>query len=147
MQLKTRSRYSIKALLELSLQSDRRPLSVRTIADRQDIPAPYLEKLLIALRHAKIVESVRGVHGGYRLARSPASIFLGQVLEAVGESLELPAMRHDQPERAEDWAIACLHRRLRRKLDEALYTVSLEELYYDLRSWQAAQGDLGNFLV
>jgi hypothetical protein len=56
-------------------------------------------------------------------------------------------MRHDQPERAEDWAIACLHRRLRRKLDEALYTVSLEELYYDLRSWQAAQGDLGNFLV
>ncbi|NJN60587.1 MAG: hypothetical protein HC795_02745 [Coleofasciculaceae cyanobacterium RL_1_1] len=81
------------------------------------------------------------------LARSPASILLGQVLEAVGETLELPAVPHDQPERAEDWAIACLHRRLRRKLDEALYTVSLEELYYDLRSWQAAQGDLGNFLV
>jgi len=147
MQLKTRSRYSIKALLELSLQADGVPVSVRTIADRQAIPAPYLEKLLIALRQAKIVESVRGVHGGYRLARSPASIFLGQVLEAVGETLELPASRDGQPARAEDWAIACLHRRLRRKLDEALYTVSLEELYYDLRSWQAAQGDLGNFLV
>lgn len=147
MQLKTRSRYSIKALLELSLQADGVPLSVRTIADRQAIPAPYLEKLLIALRHANIVESVRGVHGGYRLARSPASIFLGQVLEAVGESLELPVWRDSPSARAEDWAIACLHRRLRRKLDEALYTVSLEELYYDLRSWQAAQGDLGNFLV
>jgi len=145
--LSTRSRYSIKALLELSLQPNDAPLPVRTIAERQEIPAPYLEKLLIALRRAAIVESVRGAYGGYRLARDPAAIFLGQILEAVGETIELPDAAIDAPDRAEDWAIACLRRRLRRKLDEALYTVSLAELYYDFRSWQAAQGDLGNFLV
>ncbi|MGD1901159.1 MAG: RrF2 family transcriptional regulator [Geitlerinemataceae cyanobacterium] len=147
MKLSTRSRYSIKALLELSLQADGAPLSVRTIAKRQEIPAPYLEKLLISLRRAAIVESVRGAQGGYRLAREPDAILLGQILAAVGETIELPEPAVDKPDRAEDWAIACLRRRLRRKLDEALYTVSLAELYYDFRSWQAAQGDLGNFLI
>ncbi|HEY9761816.1 MAG TPA: RrF2 family transcriptional regulator [Trichocoleus sp.] len=147
MKLTTRGHYSVKALLDLSLQPGRQPTSVNAIAQRQDLPAPYLEKLLIELRRAGIVVSVRGAHGGYRLARSPAQISLGQILEAVGETVA--PLPHHQPQidQTEDWVTYSVWKRLHQKLKEALYSVSLEDLYYDARSWQAAQGEEASFVV
>ena len=147
MKLTTRGHYSVKALLDLSLQQKFGPTSVSAIARRQKLPAPYLEKLLIEMRRAGLVESVRGSQGGYQLSRSPAQISLGQILEAVGESVE-PLPRH-QPnaEQPEDWVTFTLWNRLHQKLKEALYSISLEDLYYDARSWQAAQGEETSFVV
>jgi len=147
MKLTTRGHYSVKALLDLSLQDGYGPASVKAIAQRQDLPAPYLEKLLIEMRRAGLVQSIRGVQGGYQLARSPAKISLGQILEAVGESIEpLPHYNPDDSQ-AEDWVTFSLWNRLHQKLKEALFSISLEDLYYDARSWQAAQGEDSSFIV
>ncbi|MDX2096247.1 MAG: Rrf2 family transcriptional regulator [Leptolyngbyaceae cyanobacterium bins.59] len=147
MKLTTRGHYSVKALLDLSLQPSYGPASVREIARRQDLPAPYLEKLLIEMRRSGLIESVRGAQGGYRLARLPAEISLGQILEAVGETID-PLPRHTpDAEQIEDWVTFTLWKRLHQKLKEALYSISLEDLYYDARSWQAAQGEATNFII
>jgi Rrf2 family protein len=147
MKLTTRGHYSVKALLDLSLQPKYRPASVRAIATRQDIPAPYLEKLLIEMRRAGLVESIRGVQGGYKLARSPDRISLGEILQAVGETIEpLPHHRPEQGQ-AEDWVTFTLWQRLHQKLKEALYSISLADLYYDARSWQASLGEATSFVV
>lgn len=147
MKLTTRGHYSVKALLDLSLQPKYRPASVRAIATRQDIPAPYLEKLLIEMRRAGLVESIRGVQGGYKLARSPAQISLGEILEAVGETIEpLPHHQAEQGQ-AEDWVTFTLWQRLHQKLKEALYSITLADLYYDARSWQASLGEATSFVV
>ncbi|MCY7278144.1 MAG: RrF2 family transcriptional regulator [Phormidesmis sp. CAN_BIN44] len=147
MKLTTRGHYSVKALLDLSFQPGYGPAAVKAIAQRQDLPAPYLEKLLIEMRRANLVISVRGAHGGYQLARPPAQISLGQILEAVGESVE-PLPRHTPDSaQAEDWVTFSLWNRLHKKLKEALYGISLEDLYYDARSWQAAQGEEASFVV
>lgn len=147
MKLTTRGHYSVKALLDLSFQPKYGPTSVRAIAQRQDLPAPYLEKLLIEMRHAGLVQSVRGSQGGYQLTRVPAQISLGQILEAVGESVD-PLPRHSANDaHAEDWVTFTLWNRLHHKLKEALYSISLEDLYYDARSWQAAQGQDSSFVV
>ncbi|MGD1951808.1 MAG: Rrf2 family transcriptional regulator [Leptolyngbyaceae cyanobacterium] len=143
MKLTTRGHYSVKAMLDLSLQSHL--ASVKLIAERQNLPAPYLEKLLIQLRRAGLVESVRGSRGGYRLAKTPNQIYLGQILDAVGEPITPLELK--SPTNAEDWVTLTLWRRLQEKLREALYGISLEELYYDARSWQAAQGENTNFMV
>jgi Rrf2 family protein len=147
MKFTTRGHYSVKALLDLALQPGYGPASVRAIAQRQDLPAPYLEKLLIEMRRAGLVQSIRGVQGGYQLAYPPARISLGQILEAVGESVD-PLPRH-QPndDQAEDWVTFTLWNRLHQKLLEALYSISLEDLYYDARSWQASQGEAPSFVV
>lgn len=147
MKLTTRGHYSVKALLDLSLQPNFGPASVKAIALRQDLPAPYLEKLLIEMRRANLVESIRGAQGGYRLARSPARISLGQILEAVGETID--PLPHHKPDadQAEDWVTFTLWNRLHQKLKEALYSISLEDLYYDARSWQAAQGEATSFVI
>ncbi|MCC3407783.1 MAG: Rrf2 family transcriptional regulator [Microcoleus sp. PH2017_10_PVI_O_A] len=147
MKLTTRGHYSVKALLDLSLQPRFGPTSVKSIANRQELPAPYLEKLLIEMRRAGLVQSVRGSQGGYQLAREPAQISLGQILEAVGETIE-PLPRHS-PDAAqpEDWVTFSLWNRLHKKLAEALYSISLEDLYYDVRSWQAALGEETSFII
>ncbi|MDE5111905.1 MAG: Rrf2 family transcriptional regulator, partial [Trichodesmium sp. St7_bin2_1] len=60
MKLTTRGHYSVKALLDLSLQQSNTPVSVKEIAVRQDIPTTYLEKLLIEMRRGGLVVSFRG---------------------------------------------------------------------------------------
>jgi len=147
MKLTTRGHYSVKALLDLALQPSRQPVSVNTIAGRQSLPAPYLEKLLIDLRRSGIVESVRGSQGGYRLARSPQDISLGEILEAVGEVVEPLPRHHPQTEQTEDWVTYAVWKRLSQKVKDALYSISLEDLYFDARSWQAAQGEDASFVV
>lgn len=158
MKLTTRGHYSVKALLDLSLQPTGQISSVSAISARQRLPAPYLEKLLIELRRSHLVSSVRGAQGGYRLAKAPAEISLGQILEAVGESTNALAsgmtssMSRDlaggvTSGGAEDWVTSMLWQRLQQKLREAFYTITLEDLYYDARSWQAAQGEGASFVV
>lgn len=148
MKLTTRGHYSVKALLDLSLQPNYGPASVRDIAQRQDLPAPYLEKLLIEMRRAGLVNSLRGSQGGYQLAQAPSKISLGQILQAVGESSQ-PLFLDDAPPdlAAADWVTVSLWKRLHQKLRDALFSISLEDLYYDARSWQAAQGESASFLV
>ncbi|WP_293157316.1 MULTISPECIES: RrF2 family transcriptional regulator [unclassified Microcoleus] len=147
MKLTTRGHYSVKALLDLSLQPRFGPTSVKSIANRQELPAPYLEKLLIEMRRAGLVQSVRGSQGGYQLAREPAQISLGQILEAVGETIE-PLPRHSpDATQPEDWVTFSLWNRLHKKLAVALYSISLEDLYYDVRSWQAALGEETSFII
>ena len=147
MKLTTRGHYSVKALLDLSLQPAGTVSSVNAIATRQNLPAPYLEKLLIALRRSHIVAAVRGAHGGYRLAKPPSEISLGQILEAVGEAASPFAQVEGTPEQAEDWVTSMLWQRLHQKVKEAFYSITLEDLYYDARSWQAAQGEGASFVV
>lgn len=147
MKLTRRGHYSVKALLDLSLQTTGKRVSVTAIAQRQNLPAPYLEKLLIELRRANLVVSVRGSQGGYRLAKPPAEISLGEILEAVGETVDpLPRYRPDASH-AEDWVTCSIWNRLHETMKAAVYSISLEDLYYDARSWQAAQGENANFMV
>ncbi|MFN7714135.1 MAG: Rrf2 family transcriptional regulator [Pseudanabaenaceae cyanobacterium] len=152
MKLTRRGHYSVKAMLDLAMQPRGELASVRQIAQRQGIPAPYLEKLLIALRQAGLVDAVRGSQGGYRLKKSPRRILVGEILAAVGEDLpSLDGLTNQQttttPHQASDWVTLSLWQRLDNKFREAIYSIRLEDLYYDARSWQAAQGDDTNFMI
>jgi Rrf2 family transcriptional regulator, iron-sulfur cluster assembly transcription factor len=151
LKLTTRGHYSVKALLDLSLQPSYGPSSVKAIAQRQALPAPYLEKLLIELRQAGLVNSVRGSQGGYQLARKPAQIFVGQILTSVGESINYGAIPllslESNMDQAADWVTLSLWRRLNTKMQNALDSISLADLYYDARSWQAAQGEGINYTI
>jgi Rrf2 family transcriptional regulator, iron-sulfur cluster assembly transcription factor len=155
MKLTTRGQYSVKAMLDLSLQPGYGPASVSAIATRQYLPIPYLEKLLIELRRAGLVKSIRGVHGGYKLAKKPTQISLSDILNAVGESMvsesvdlhEARSTSANDTNLAADWVTLMVWRRLNEKLQAALASISLADLYYDARSWQAAQGEVTNYII
>ena len=147
MKLTTRGHYSVKALLDLSLLRPMKTSSVKAIASRQDIPAPYLEKLLIEMRRAGLVKSIRGAVGGYQLAKPPAQISIGEILEAVGEKITHLPQQQSSPDQTLDWVTLTLWQRLNQKLQEALYSITLADLYYDARSWQASLGQEASFIV
>lgn len=75
--------YAALAILALSLHTDPSPLQVKVIAQKEKIPVRFLEQVMNLLKKKGLVESVRGPHGGYRLARSPDRISFGEVLQAI----------------------------------------------------------------
>ncbi len=88
MQLTTKGRYAVTAMLDLALHDGGGPVSLADIARRQEISLAYLEQLFAKLRRAMLVRSVRGPGGGYALDRGPESIFVAEIIGAVDESVD-----------------------------------------------------------
>jgi Rrf2 family cysteine metabolism transcriptional repressor len=86
MWVSTKSQYGLRALVEISLRAPA-PVSLKEVAEAQGISQHYLEQIAAQLRRAGFLRSVRGVHGGYRLARPPESISALQVVEALEGTL------------------------------------------------------------
>ena len=89
MRISTRGEYGIRAMLDLALNFQQGPISLHSIAQRQAISEPYLEQLFTGLRKAGLVTSLRGVHGGYQLAREPAAIKLGEIIRVLEGPIDL----------------------------------------------------------
>jgi Rrf2 family cysteine metabolism transcriptional repressor len=90
--------YGLRALVDLAQQFERRePVQVKDIARRQRIPEEYLGQLMVGLRRAGLVHSVRGAAGGYLLARPPAEITVAQVLETLEGPLAIVDGLADRP--------------------------------------------------
>jgi Rrf2 family iron-sulfur cluster assembly transcriptional regulator len=87
MKLSTKGRYAMVALADIALQPADKLVSLGDIAERQSLSLPYLEQLFVKLRRAKLVTSVRGPGGGYRLARPASDIRVVEVLGAVDETV------------------------------------------------------------
>jgi Rrf2 family protein len=136
---------ALQALLQLA-QEPQQWLSVNSVAAAQGLPAPMLEQLLLELRRAGLVEARRGRQGGYRLARPAGSIRVAEVFEAVGAPLELLEPEHPSP-RAEQLVLRSLSKRLQQALDRELQGLSLQELVFDLRSWQESISNDGGVML
>ncbi len=89
MKLTTKGRYAVTALLDLALIGEDRPVSLGEISQRQGISLSYLEQLFARLRRSKVVTSVRGPGGGYRLARKPEAITVAAIISAVDELVDM----------------------------------------------------------
>jgi Rrf2 family protein len=87
--------YAVRATLELAQVEDGLVKGER-ISQAQSIPLKFLENILIDLRHAGIVHAQRGAEGGYRLARDPGDVTLGEVIRAVEGPLA--SVRGEPPE-------------------------------------------------
>ncbi|SHI39647.1 transcriptional regulator, BadM/Rrf2 family [Palleronia salina] len=87
MKLSTKGRYAMVALSDLALQGDGALVSLAELSRRQKISLAYMEQLFVKLRRAKLVESVRGPGGGYKLARPASEIRVADVLGAVDETV------------------------------------------------------------
>jgi Rrf2 family transcriptional regulator, cysteine metabolism repressor len=80
MKLSTKGRYGVRLMLDLALQAGDGPVTLKDIAARQEISEKYLSNLIPLLKNAGFVHSVRGSHGGYKLARLPRDITLKDIL-------------------------------------------------------------------
>src|SRR5258708_29558323 len=91
MRVSAKAEYACVAMLELAASySEAQPVRIKAIADAQGIPQRFLVQILLQLKTAGLVASVRGAAGGYQLARSPQSISLAAIINAIDDRTLAP---------------------------------------------------------
>jgi Rrf2 family protein len=83
MKVSKKGLYALQALMNLTRHYPEGAIKIRKIAAEEKVPEKFLELILHELKVARIVDSERGVHGGYRLKRAPRQIFLGEVIRTL----------------------------------------------------------------
>ena len=84
MKLSTRARYALRMMVEIAQKTNGdENVSLSQVAESSDLPRRYLEQLAIGLKNASLITGMSGKAGGYVLAKSPSSIRVGQIVEAV----------------------------------------------------------------
>ena len=144
MNISTRGRYGLRALLEIAARPDEEPVTIRDISQRQQMSVTYLEQIFHKLKKAGIVKSIRGARGGYVLAREHHEITVNQIITALDGPI---AISHcDFPEIREKSCVGpsvCVSRTLWKKLEDliedALSSVTLADMkgqVPDFGSWK-----------
>lgn len=89
MKLSTKSRYGTRMMIDLARHYDEGPIRLGSIAKREDISVKYLEQLIIPLKKAEYIKSVRGPKGGHMLAKPPKDITLGEIIKVLEGGISL----------------------------------------------------------
>lgn len=87
MKISTKGRYALRMLLDLAVNENGGYTALRDVAERQNISKKYLEQIVPALHKAEILVTTRGFQGGYKLAREPKNITVGEVLRLTEGNL------------------------------------------------------------
>ena len=119
MKLSTRSRYGTRLMLDLAQHYREGPLQLGDIAKRQEVSVKYLEQIIIPLKKARYIESVRGRKGGHILTKPPEEITVGEIVALLEDSSCLVACDKDDTvcERAD----TCPTRLLWKEASEAMF--------------------------
>jgi Rrf2 family iron-sulfur cluster assembly transcriptional regulator len=91
MKLSTKSRYGTRLMLDMAQHYQDGPIHLATVARRQGISVKYLEQIIIPLKKANYIRSVRGPKGGHMLARPPEEITVGEIVALLEDSASLAA--------------------------------------------------------
>jgi len=129
MRLTTKGRFAVTAMVDLAMRQTRGPVTLAAISERQHISLSYLEQLFGRLRRRKLVSSVRGPGGGYRLALPMQSVSVADIVIAVDEPLD--ATQCGGKENCADDKRCMTHdlwATLNKKMHEYLSSVSLADL-------------------
>jgi len=139
MKLSSRSRYGLRAILELAVEYGNGPLQIKTIAEREDISNKYLEQLVAMLKASGLVRSIRGPKGGYELTRPPGDVKLSEVFTTLeGPVVAVECLEHPEfcPRCTE-----CVTRQVWAKMQSAIMDVlesmTLQDLVNKIKLGQA----------
>ncbi|MFC1794453.1 RrF2 family transcriptional regulator [Planctomycetota bacterium] len=130
MKLSTRTRYAVRAIIELAQNNNNKPLQLKIIAQRQEISVKYLEQLMAILRSAGFVRSIRGSKGGYVLAKDPNQIKLNEVMHRLeGTVATVECVENENAcSRSADCAARYLWMEVEQAIENVLESITLQDL-------------------
>ncbi|MBW1972212.1 MAG: hypothetical protein DRG20_04815 [Deltaproteobacteria bacterium] len=130
MQISTRTRYGLRALLDISLHSSNRPVLLKEIVERQSVSKAYLEQLILSLQSAGLIRSIRGKKGGFLLAKPPTEIKMSEVIKTLERSFSfVECVDHQNICPRNDHCVAqMLWRRVTNLIRKELENITLDDL-------------------
>ena len=103
----TRAEYGVRVMAHLADRDDGDPVALGTVAEAEGLPLAYLERIVALLRKSGLVESTRGAHGGYRLARPAEEIRMDEAVAALeGAVAPMSCFVEDRPDKT---GVLCSH--------------------------------------
>ena len=137
MKLSTRSRYGTRLMIDIARNSDVGPVRIHDIAKRQDISVKYLEQLIIPLKKAEFIKSMRGPKGGHLLGKPKEKITVGGIVRVLEKDTGLvPCVETtDTCDRSD----SCVTRNLWLKATDAVYDILDSVTLLDLIQDNASQ--------
>lgn len=136
MRLSTKGRYGLMAMSQLALEDGSGPISLKYIAEKQNLSESYLEQLFSTLRKNGLLESVRGSQGGYMLTRKPADITVGHILRALEGELGPAECVHDtisECTKEDGCATKLVLIKIKDSIDEVIDSITLEDMVNDVK--------------
>ena len=97
MNISTRGRYGLKAILDIAMFGAEKPVTLSSISQRQGISEGYLEQLMAPMKKCGLVKSVRGALGGYLLSRPPEEVVVGEVFRALEGPISIASCATEDP--------------------------------------------------
>jgi Rrf2 family protein len=130
MKLSTRSRYGTRLLLDMAQHYNQGPIQLGDIAKRQEISLKYLEQIIIPLKKAHLIETVRGPNGGHILARPPAEITLAEIVSLLEKSVCLVKCTENAEicQRAETCPTRLIWKEMAQAMLDLLKSITLADL-------------------
>lgn len=130
LKLSTKGQYGVRAMFEIASGYPDRPITIKEIAERQEVSTAYLEQILNKLRKADLIKSVKGPGGGYLLNRGPDEISISSILsELEGPVAITSCLDPDEGCLRVDICVThLLWKALGEKIDAFLKTISLKDL-------------------
>jgi len=133
MRLTTKGRFAVTAMMDLAMRGDEGPVALASISERQKISLSYLEQLFGKLRRHKLVDSVRGPGGGYRLAKGADETVVAEIVLAVDEPIRATrCIGHSSPKGCMMAGERCITHNLWEDLGDEIHRylagVSLEDV-------------------
>lgn len=131
MKISTRGRYGLRMLIDIAYQIPSSIVTLSSIAERQEISARYLEQVASVLKRAGYINSIKGSHGGYKLAIKSEDIIIGDLLRLLEGDIRLT----DKNIEDENILQACIRESvydvLNKKIENVVDSISLKDLLED----------------
>lgn len=120
-------------MLDLALRYGEGPVRISDIAQRQDISVKYLEQIIIPLKEAKLIKSVRGPKGGHMLAKPPDKINVAMIVKVLEGGIDMTECVGDPGicERSRDCAARGVWKVATKAMDEKLKAITLSDMVKD----------------
>lgn len=131
MRISTKGRYALRMLVDLAEHRNGHFISLRDIAERQNISKKYLEQIIPLFNKADLLKTNRGAQGGYMLAREPREYTVGEVLRLTEGTLVPVSCAGEEPAacgRSADCAMLPVWRGLSKAINDYLDSVTLQDI-------------------
>ena len=132
MNLSTKGRYGVKAMVDLAIHYGEAPVSIKVISKRQNISEYYLEQLFSPLRKAGLIKSIRGAQGGYVLNKEPQEIKVSDVMYVLEGPIEIAdCIEGSECNNIDCCATRLLWKKIKNSIDEVMESITLQDIVND----------------
>lgn len=138
MKISTKGRYGLRAMVDLTVNSNGQLITLNSIAERQNISERYLEQLFSTLKKSGLIKSEKGSQGGYMLSKSASKITAGDILRVLEGNLSVIGDVEYEKDNAPDmekFLISNVWEKINENISKVVDSITLEELAVNYKKY------------